>query len=169
VQEYWLAKARQSREETSVTLRALEKAFSAEPRNPETAYWIGELFRFQSWQGEDNYRDLAFRAMEWFRAGMALNRHDSRNPLRLGMCLDWIGQHEEAGAWFGRALELDPNGYYTVAHQGWHRLQVGDWAGAKEQFARSLRLTARPWRPNPVARSYMGIINRREAEAKKTR
>jgi hypothetical protein len=49
-----------------------------------------------------------------------------------------------------------------LAHLGWHYVQMEDWATAKQWFERSLSLF---WADNPIARSYLEIVNRKLAEA----
>lgn len=141
---------------------ALEKAFAAEPKDFEIAYEIGECLRMRSWEGGDNYAELAQQAITWFDCAENLNPYDAYSILRHGMCLDWLGKHEEAWKYFNRAEELDPNGYYTVAHVGWHFVQVGNFAAARPWFERSLRLQ---WKDNPIAENYLAICNRRLLEA----
>jgi len=60
--------------------------------------------------------------------------------LRTGMCLDWLGRQSEADNWFSRAEACDPNGYYMAANLGWHYVQTGDYAAARQWFVRSLKL-----------------------------
>ena len=141
---------------------ALERAFAAEPNDFETAYKIGECYRVRSFDGGDNFAELAQQAMTWFGRAEQLNRFDGYSILRHGMCLDWVGQHEAAGKYFDRAEELDPNGYYTVAHVGWHFVQTGDYAAARPWFERSLKLA---WKDNPIAENYLSLCNRRLLEA----
>ena len=92
--------------------------------------------------------------MEWYARGLKLDRYDGYNYLRYGMCLDWLGQHAEAGPYFSRAEALDPNGYYTVANIGWHYVQMEDYAAARSWLARSMRLH---WQDNVIGRSYLEI------------
>jgi len=146
---------------SSAQAAMLEKAFAAEPMNFETAYTIGEAFRIQSWEGGENYRELAQQAMEWYARAMKLNRFDGYNYLRYGMCLDWIDRHDESGPYFNRADELDPNGYYTAANIGWHYVQVEDYAAAKPWFERSLRLEREG---NTIAAVYLQIVERKMLE-----
>ena len=120
----WLARADQSPVYSPAQAANLKKAFDVEPMNFETAYKIGECFRTQSFDGGQNYEDLAKTAMPWYVRGMELNPHDGYNYLRYGMCLDWLDKHDEAGLYFNRADALDPNGYYTAANVGWHYVQV---------------------------------------------
>ena len=108
--------------------------------NFETAYNIGEAYRVESFDGGQNYEDLAKTAMQWYARGMKLDPHDGYNYLRYGMCLDWLDKHDEAGPYFNRADALDPNGYYTEANIGWHYVQTGDYAAARPWLERSLRL-----------------------------
>jgi len=78
--------------------------------------------------------------------------------VRKGMCLHWLGKHGEAGPFFERALKLDPNGYYTAAHMGWHFVQLEDWLKAKEWFQKSLALNSTR---NPIATAYLEIVERK--------
>lgn len=140
---------------------ALERAFAAEPKNFEIAYQIGECYRVQSWDGGDDYAELAQTAMQWFKRAMDLNPYDAYSVLRYAMCLDWLGQHDAAMPYYSRAEERDPNGYYTVAHIGWHYVQTGDYAAARAWFERSLRLQSVN---NPIAENYLQLCDRRLME-----
>lgn len=158
-QEYQCLQAAEPfKEFTPERIPHLEKAYAVEPMNYKTAYEIGEALRVQSWNGDSNYKELAQKAMLWFERSMKLNPFDGYSQLRYGMCLHWLGRHQEAGPYFEKALKLDPNGYYMVAHQGWHLVQLGDYAGAKPWFERSLALKPHD---NPIAVSYLNIIKRR--------
>jgi tetratricopeptide (TPR) repeat protein len=140
----------------------LKKAFAAEPMNPETACAIGEALRIQSSIGGNNYQELAQQAIEWFGRGINLNRWGGYGYLGYGWCLDWLERPTESEPYFDRAAELDPNGYYTLAYIGLHYMQMGNNAAAKPWFERSLRLQ---WDKNPIARSYLQIIQSRLLEA----
>jgi O-antigen ligase len=157
----WLLKAEQAKAHSPEQINLLKKAIEVEPKNFKTAYSIGESVRLHSWRGDEGYEQLAQAAMKWFDRAIRLHPYDAYSYLRYGMCLDWLGRSEEAEPYYRRALELDPNGYYMNAHQGWHLVQKGDYAGAKPWFEKSLRLKPID---NPIASSYLGIINRRLAE-----
>src|SRR5216684_3253965 len=161
VECHWLAKAEGSKEFSTEQIEALTKAYAAEPRNFETSYNVGEGWRMQSWQGGDDYRDLATRALEWFKRSVECNRYYPYSFVRYGMCLDWLGRHTEAESYFNQAAALDPNGYYTAANVGWHYVQLDDWATAKAWFEKSLSLN---WISNPIARYYLQIVQARLAE-----
>ena len=157
----WIKKAEKEPEYSLDRAAFLEKAFAIEPMNFTSAYEIGEALRLQSWTGEEGYEKVATVAMEWFQRAMRLNPYDSYSYLRYGMCLDWLGKHEDAEPYYQQALKLDPNSYYVSAHQGWHLIQKGDYAGAKRWFERSLELKPAD---NRIASSYLSIISRRLAE-----
>jgi len=155
---FWLARAGQLPLFSPERTAALEKAFAAEPKNFETSYAVGECYRLQSFDGAGNYASLARTAMDWFTRGMNLNPYDSYNYLGCGMCLDWLGRHEEAGIYFNRADALDPNNYFDAANIGWHHVQAGDYAAARPWLQRSLRLQSRD---NQIARSYLDLVEQK--------
>ena len=157
----WLARAEQSPVYSPAQAANLKKAFDVELMNFETAYNIGECFRTQSFDGGQNYEDLAKTAMQWYARGMKLNPHDGYNYLRYGMCLDWLEKHDEAGPYFNRADALDPNSYYTAANIGWHYVQAGNYAAARPWLERSLRLDVRG---NDMARFYLDTVERKLVE-----
>ncbi len=157
----WLAQAEPLPNFSPERAAAWKKAFDVEPMNFETAYNLGEAYRVQSFDGGQNYEDLAKTAMQWYARGMKLNPHDGYNYLRYGMCLDWLEKHDEAGPYFNRADALDPNGYYTAANVGWHYVQAGNYAAARPWLERSLRLE---WRGNDMARFYLDIVERKLVE-----
>jgi tetratricopeptide (TPR) repeat protein len=140
----------------------LKKAFAAEPKNHETTDAIGEACRVESQDGDPGYRELAEEAMEWFGRTMKLDRWDDSSYSRYGWCLDWLGRKGESGPYFNKAMELDPNGYYTVAGLGLHYVETGDYAAAKRCFERSMRLQ---WPANPIAYTYLQITDNKLREA----
>jgi len=161
-ENHWLEQARRAPNFSLAQAAALEKAFAAEPGNAETAYAIGEALRVQSWEGGDDYAELAARAIEWFKRGIKLNPFDGYNYLRCGMCLDWLGRHEEAEPYFAEATRWDPNGYYTTANVGWHYVQIANYAAARECFRRSRRLYGSD---NPIAINYLKITDQKLLDA----
>jgi tetratricopeptide (TPR) repeat protein len=158
----WLNRGAEASMYSTAQIAAMEKAFAIEPMNFETAHALGEAFQKQSLKGKSNYQELALKAMEWYALGRKLNRYDGYNYMGYGMCLDWLDRHSEAKPFFERAYQLDPNGYFTVAHIGRHYVEMGQYAAAKPWFERSLRLQ---WEDNPIAENYLAIANQRLAEA----
>ena len=141
---------------------AWQSAYAVEPKNFTTTYALGEVLRVQSMDGNRNYAAQAQQAIAWYERGMKLNPHDANNWLRRGMCRDWLEQHDAAAADFAHAEALDPNNYFIVAYVGWHEVQVGNYAAAREYFERSIRLDHVN---NPVAMKYLEIVNRRLRDA----
>jgi len=162
----WLQRVPEAPNSAPARLAALAKAFAAEPRNFETTYALAETYRAQCWQafdgGYDAYRALAPKAMEWYGAGMKLNPYDPRNHVGYGMCLDRLDRTSESEPFYDKADLLDPNGYFTAAHVGWHYVQVGNYAAAKVWLERSRRLQ---WKNNWVADTYLELVNQRLREA----
>jgi O-antigen ligase len=148
----WLVRVEEAPQSSEARITALKRAFAIDNRNFETAYDIGEQFRLKSWAGGDDYREMADQAMGWFQRSIALNRYDPYGYLRYGMCLDWLRRHDEAAAYFDRALSLDPNSYYMRAHMGWHYAQLRDWKNVKLWMEKSLELKSDPG--NVIAWAY---------------
>jgi O-antigen ligase len=160
-EQLWLIRAQRLPESSPARAVALTKASTVEPMNFQTAYEIGEAYRVQSFNDEENYQALARTAMAWYARSIKLDPYDAYNFMRYGMCLDWLGRHVEAGRYFSRAEALDPNNYYLVANVGWHYVQVGDYAAARSWLTRSMRLH---WQGNVIASSYLKIVERKLVE-----
>ena len=154
----WISRAERLPNFSPPRAAALERAFAVDPKNSEIAYSIGECYRTQSFDGGDNYESLAKTAMEWFERSEKLNRYDGYSFLRHGMCLDWIGRHNDAETLFNRADALDPNGYFTAANIGWHYVQTADYAAARPWLLRSMRL--QPLN-NDIAKSYLELVEQK--------
>jgi O-antigen ligase len=157
----WLARAERMPIYSPEQAEALGKAFAAEPLNFETAYNIGECYRIESFDGGENYENLAKTAMQWYERSWNLNRYDGYDYLRYGMCLDWLDDHDKAEIFFNRADALDPNSYYTAATIGWHYAQAGDYAAARSWLERSMRLH---WQGNDIARTYLDLVRQKLLE-----
>ncbi len=155
-----LAQAEKQPSQTKVA--RLEAALAVEPNNAETTYALGECLRQLSWEGGQDYREQAESALIMFRRTLDLNEFDPYAHLRAGMCLDWLGRHNEALPFYQTAERLDPNNYYLLALVGWHHVQAEDYETATEYFKRSLSI--RSW-SNPIPRRYLEILRRRAAPA----
>ncbi len=142
-------------------LEPLLEAQRIEPGNPDTLYEIGECYRLVSWQGNPGWADEAKDAMAWYRRADRANPHSPYPPLRIGMCLDWLGSTSLGAPWFDEALRRDPLSYYVSAMIGWHAMQEGDLDKAQSWFERSLSIKI--W-PNPISDRYLAIIKRKRAQ-----
>lgn len=149
----WLAQAEKLPNFSTERANALQQAFAAEPKNFQTAYDIGECFRTQSLDGDQNYTTLARQALDWYARAIKLNPHDGYSFLRTGMCLDWLGKPAEAEPYFSAAEALEPNGYFMLANIGWHYVQTGDYSAARQFFQRSLKLSNK----SDIARNYLRV------------
>jgi O-antigen ligase len=137
----WTARAELLPAYSAEQAATLQKALACEPNNRLTDYNIGECYRIQSLDGGDNYAELAQTALTYYAKGIRLNPHDAYCRLGSGMCLDWLGRHGEAEKYYAEAETRDPNGNYVVANIGWHFLQIGDYAAARQWFARACKLS----------------------------
>jgi O-antigen ligase len=155
----WLAQAESTELFSPERAGFLQKAFAAEPENFATAYELGECFRTQSQNANDDPA-AAQQALAWYAQAMRLNPHDGYPFLRTGMCLDLLGRSSDAEPFYAQAELRDPNGYYLVAGIGWHYVQTGDFAAAREWFLRSLALCENG---NHIARNYLSICDARLA------
>jgi O-antigen ligase len=156
---YWLARAEQSELYSTAQAANLEQAFASEPMNFETANSIGEIYRLQSFEGGQNYADLAKKAMPWYERGMKLNPHDGHNYLGYGMCLDWLGKYDEAAPYFNRADAHDPNSNFMAANIGWHYVQIGNYAAARPWLLRATRLGG-----DSMAQFYLDTVEHKLVE-----
>ena len=167
-EQIWLRRAATVDPYSTSQIGFLKKAFAVEPKNPQTAYRIGEALWRQSQEGsaayadaEGDYKTRANEAIEWFQRSLKLNRWNGYAYLGWGLCLDWLGRSDESAACFARAEELDPKGYYMLEYIGLHWVEMGDYAAARFWFERSIRMD---WH-NPVAHNYLQICNLRLQEA----
>lgn len=165
VESYWLGRAEADSNNVTNRIEDLKHAFAVEPRNFQTAYDLGETLRLLSWEGGEDFQNTATQAMRWFQSAIELNQYDPFSQIRLGMCLDWVGKHAEAEPYFAKANALDPNGFYTAAHVGWHYFQVADYPAAQKWFQRSLGLF---WADNPISRAYLNILKDKLPEIPKS-
>jgi tetratricopeptide (TPR) repeat protein len=157
----WLTRADALPNFSPERIGALEKAYAYEPNNFQTAYAIGECYRTQSLDGGSDYAEKAMKAMNWYTLALGSNPWDGYSFLRTGMCLDWLGKYREAEPFFSQAEVRDPNGYYMLANIGWHYVQIGDYALARQWFLRSRKLDGGH---NDIAKNYLAICEEKMAE-----
>jgi O-antigen ligase len=157
----WLRQAVKAEAYSPEQAALLEKAYSIEPRNFDTAYNIGEAYRMESFQGTGDYQALAAKAVTWYQRAITNNPFNGYNYMRWGMVLDFMEDHSGAEPLFLKADELDPNGYFTTAHVGKHYVDSGQYAAARPWLERSLLLS----RTNEIAESNLKLANQRLLEA----
>jgi O-antigen ligase len=157
---YWLAKADEADIFSPTRAVLLEKAFTSEPENFQTAYDLGESLRMRSFQGNDDFALLAEQALAWYAKVVRLDPHYGYGYLRTGMCLDWLGKTAESSSYYTQAEPLDRNGYFMVANIGWHYVQIGDYAMARQYFIRSMSLS----NVSALAQNYLKICETKLVE-----
>lgn len=166
----WLERADATSPYSPRQVAALTKAFAIEPKNPDTAYRIGEGYRKESEEGgmryenQDleglTYKDLATRAMQWFERSSKLDPWNAYNFWGYGWCLDWLDRESESTPYFDKANQLDPNGYYTLAMIGMHYFKI-NLAASRPWFERSVRLQ----RDDNPSRAYLQLADQQLLEA----
>lgn len=159
-EHHWLDQARRAALFDD-RVKVLERAFAIEPTNFDTAYQLGENYRLLSWEGGENYRELANKAIQWFDRAAALNAFDPFPPLRKAMCLDWLKRPNEAEPFIKRALALDPHHEQVHAIAGWHYFQVENFDKARHHFYEASKAN---WRGNPIAMHYLPLLDARSAQ-----
>lgn len=139
-------------------LRELRAAWAVEPRNPQTAYDLGENLRLRATAVTTGAAAYAEEAVTWFRRAVELNPYNRSNHLGLGRALAFLDRQDEAAAAFQQALKADPNGRVTSFYLGWHALTVGDHRAAWDWFIKSTR---QGWPPYVPAQTYLRLMQER--------
>ncbi len=147
--------------DVTAQLAFLRQAHELEPANAQTCFILGEVNRVLATDRPGSHRELATEAMGWFERAWMLNPYDGYPRLRYGMCLDLLGDHQNATRHFLRARDLDPKGGFTLAYVAWHYAQMDDWAKVKEFTQRSME--AQP-RDNRMAELFYEAAVERLAE-----
>lgn len=145
-------------EDVDQRLELLTQAHQIDPDNYKVLTLIGEHHRKISWQGGNNYTDHAKTAIEWLDKTLLANPWHYYAHLRSGMAHDWIYQYQDAQSHFEKALAIDPNGYFTQSHLGWHYLMIDDLLNAKTHLQRSKKLKPTD---NSFTDSYLETVNAR--------
>jgi len=160
-EDHLLRRANDSRTNRGEQLALLHRAVALEPTNPETHFAIGEILRVTAWEMPPGQQDGVRDAMPWFERAWQINPYDAYSHLRYGMCLDLLGERERALRHFMRALELDPVGAFTLAHVGWHYMQLEDWANARKYLRRAAEMPATDY---TIPNTYLPVVEERLAE-----
>jgi tetratricopeptide (TPR) repeat protein len=122
-------------------------AWKIEPRNARTAAHIGEVLRRRSFEGLPEHKAMAREALEWFTIAARIDPFHPVYRFSAGMCLDWLEEYDRADRHFEAALALDPEGRITSYYMGWHQLQLGKPAAAREWFVKSVSQGWPPYQP----------------------
>lgn len=157
----WIAQAYRSKVTLAQQAEWLRRANALVPTNPLSVFGLGEVLRVQAFERPPGYPELAEQAIQWFEQAALLNPLDPYARLSHGMCLDLIGQRQAATRQFLAALALDPNGYFTLAHVGWHYCELEEWAAARTYLKRAKEV---PVPDYTIANIYLQLAEQRLAE-----
>ncbi|HWN97343.1 MAG TPA: O-antigen ligase family protein, partial [Methylomirabilota bacterium] len=147
-------------------VEALKRAFALDPRNGDVAYDIGEQLRLRASMGADGYKSAAIEAIDWLGRAQKLNKWNPHPLTAAGMCLDWLDRHDEAEASFKKALQLDPNHWFSRGMMGWHYFQTENYEQVRYWMERSLELDNRG--ENTLAYTYLNAAAKLQREQKAT-
>jgi tetratricopeptide (TPR) repeat protein len=142
-----LERARRALAFSDAQVAAFKAAWEIVPRNAVTAEYLGEILRRRSFEGLAGHEAMAREALEWFRIAARIDPFNPVYRFNAGMCLDWLEEYDRADREFNAALELDPEGRITSFHMGWHQLQLGNLAAAREWFVKSVSQGWPPYQP----------------------
>ena len=112
-------------------LALFTNAHEAEPMNWQTDYLIGEYLWQLALQLGPDYNERVKQASNWYAQAMKLNPFDAYAPIGFGMCLDWLGQTQEATPYFRTALQDDPHNCFVSLEIGRHCITLGELAAAR--------------------------------------
>jgi tetratricopeptide (TPR) repeat protein len=131
-QIYWLGQAKAEQTRPDGVLACVSKAQQAEPMDWEEDYKIGDYLWSLSLLDGSDYKDRARQAMAWYTKSMQLNRFDAYAPVACGMCLDRMGDVQEATGYFLIAIRNDPRNTYVCLETARHCIELGELAAAKQ-------------------------------------
>jgi O-antigen ligase len=138
IESWWLWRAQTETASWEQMVSDLKRAHEADPGNPDTDMLLGENCRLMSLEAKPGYEEKGREAIQWFGKAMELNHFDAVAPLRVGMCLDWLGRSAESGPFFDLAARRDPNNTYVTAEVGRHFAGRGEFEKASWWLKRSL-------------------------------
>lgn len=137
---------------TPEVIADIELAASQMPDNPRTAFQLGENLRRLSFEGGDQWQELAVKAIEALERAAQLNPYDAHVQLALGQTYRWLNDPEKADAAFQKAYLLGPNDMHIAGTLAWYALQQGQLEDARRLAAQSLEWQ---WWSNDLAREVL--------------
>jgi hypothetical protein len=137
---------------TPEVIADIELASNQMPDNPRTVFQLGENLRRLSFEGGEQWQELAVRAIEALERAARLNPYDARVQLALGQTYRWLNDPEKADAAFKKAYLLGPNDMHIAGTLAWYALQQGQLDDARRLAAQSLEWQ---WWSNDLAREVL--------------
>lgn len=126
-------------------LACLQKAHAWAPDNYVVDCALGEYWWALSAQGNSEWQPQATNALVWYGRALAADPFDGFSATRCGMCLDWLGETNEAESYFARAAKNDPNSAFVAMEEGRHYAALGDVDKARHWLYLSM---ATRWSPD---------------------
>ena len=118
-------------------MAALRTAHEYAPLNFEITNLIAEELRVRSFRGDPGYEELAHQAIGYYESTIALNRFHWEAHAKIGMCLDWLGEHQKAEGRFQTARALNIYSARLMAFYGWHLFQLEKYDEAANWFGQA--------------------------------
>jgi TolB-like protein/Tfp pilus assembly protein PilF len=131
-----------TREDTGAALELLERALTIDPTYAEAYSWLATALVLD-WQF--NYRAASLqRAIAVARQGVERDSYSGRCHLVLGYCLLVTGERVRAEPYHHRAIALNPNDAYILAHWALLEAYSGRPDESDRYLANALRLNPYP-------------------------
>jgi O-antigen ligase len=124
---HWLAQATVEAGQPDRSIACLTTAIESEPMDWEADQELADYLLDTGLDSSDRVK----QAMTWYAKSMQLNRFDAYAPVGCGLCLDRLGQTQEATRYFKVAHRNDPHNCYIALEVGRHCIELGDLAAAK--------------------------------------
>lgn len=133
-----------------------------DPNNYKILTLLGEYHRKLCFLGESNYKEEGRMAIEWLDKAILANPLHYYAYLRAGMTYTYMYQNDKADPYFQKAVEIDPNGYFTQGILGWYHLMIDDLEESKKHLERSKKLKPLD---NELVDEYLPLVQRRLEES----
>lgn len=138
--------------------KALELAHTIDPKNFKFSGELAEFHRRNFFEGNDGYKESGENAMKWYSTAIQSNPWNHNFYIGLGGVLDGFYRESEADKYFAKALELDPNGYFTLAQAGYHAFMKQDYNTALDFMERSQAIKPVD---NKIVEDYLDLVKYR--------
>jgi len=132
-----------TRPDLEAAMRLLRQAVALDPRFARASAllaWCGSLMVSFGWWLRESPE--AVEAVRLGRLAIATARDDPTTLRFAGRAVAYIGLDlVTARMALDRAIRLNPNSAQTFSNSGWVHLYAGEWAAARDDFARAMRLS----------------------------
>ena len=141
-----------SKEDYDLARECFQSAISSDPKFARAYGFLAMVEAYSSfWDDEPSRLDRAVRIGE---GGLALDQHESKCHLALGLAHLFRAAHDKAGYHLSRGSELNPNDDLIMVESGRYQMYVGRPQEGAELVRRAMRRN--PYHPN----WYWNILGR---------